>query len=407
MRLFKGEEIVQPTRNSGTTVIHKSRSDSLPDIDLDFNPFKKDKIMEKVREYFGEDNVMNTATYKTETTKSAILDVARGLGIDVSEAQAIAGMVPMTRGKVHTLKQCLKGDEDQGYEIVPGFQEELDKHPGLQEGVEKIEGIVCGRGVHASSVYIFNNGYLAQNSFMRAPNGTPITAFDMHQSDEMGGLKMDFLFTEAESKISTCIDLLLKDGLMEWKGSLYETYKYYLHPDNLIRDDKEMWSLVAENKIPDLFQFDTQVGLECAKKIKPMDINQLTLANSVMRLMGDDSGERPIDRFVRFKDNINLWYEEMEETGLTKEEQQILKEELDKSYGCSIEQETVMKLVMNPKIFNGTFKDANRFRKAIAKKKVKEIEKLTEEFKIKCKENGCRDVFIKYVWDKCFVPQLG
>ena len=202
------------------------------DIDMDFNPFLKDKIMEKVREHYGSENVLNTITYKTESTKSAILSSCRGLEIPVEEAQVLSSMVPMVRGKVLSLDTCLNGNEEN--EPVSGFKEALAKYPKLEGTIRKIEGLISGRGVHASSVYIFNDGYLAQNSLMRAPNGTLITAFNMHQSDSMGALKMDFLYTEAQSKIGACLKSLLDDNLIEWQGSLFETYNKYIHPDNLI-----------------------------------------------------------------------------------------------------------------------------------------------------------------------------
>ena len=353
--------------------LNKERTE-LPDVDLDFDPFYKEKIMERVKEYYGEDNVLNTITYKTESTKSAILTSARGMGIPVEEAQVLSNMVPQVRGKVLALDVCLKGDEDNS--PVNGFQEALNKFPGLEKMIRKIEGIISGRGVHASSVYIFNNGYLAQNSLMRAPNGLKITAFNMHQSDSMGGLKMDFLYTEAQSKINACLKLLLEDGLIEWQGTLYDTYRKYLHPDVLEYDDKEMWAKVGKNEIPDLFQFDTQVGLECARKVKPENLIELTLANSVMRLMGE--GERPIDRFVRFKNNINEWYDEMEKEGLTKEEQELAKKVLGQSYGCSIEQETLMIGAME--IAGFSLKEANALRKVISKKITKKIPEMKELF---------------------------
>lgn len=376
----------------------------LPDIDMDFNPFLKDKIMEKVREYYGAENVLNTITYKTESTKSAILSSCRGLEIPVEEAQVLSSMVPMVRGKVLSLDTCLNGDEEN--EAVNGFKEALQKYLGLEETIRKIEGLISGRGIHASSVYIFNEGYLAQNSLMRAPNGTLITAYNMHQSDSMGALKMDFLYTEAQSKISACLKMLIDDNLIKWEGSLFDTYNKYLHPDVLEYNDKEMWEKVGRNEIPDLFQFDTQVGLECAKKVKPENVNELTLANSVMRLMGD-GGEKPIDRFVRFKNHIEEWYQEMEEAGLTKEEQQVLVNQMGESYGCSIEQERLMLLVMDKKISGLDLTWANKIRKAVAKKNKKVLEEVKEKFYQNGKEIGTSEKMLDYVWKYGIGPQIG
>lgn len=60
-----------------------------------------------------------------------------------------------------------------------------------------------------------------------------------------------------------------------------------------------------------------------------------------MRLMTAEKGaESPIDKYVRFKNNISLWYQEMNEAGLTKEEQKILEPYFLSSYGVPPSQES-------------------------------------------------------------------
>ena len=40
-------------------------------------------------------------------------------------------------------------------------------------------------------------------------------------------------------------------------------------------------------------------------------------ANGLMRLMTAEKGEEtPMEKYIRFKNNINLWYQEMNEYGL-------------------------------------------------------------------------------------------
>ena len=106
------------------------------------------------------------------------------------------------------------------------------------------------------------------------------------------------------------MNLLLEDGIMEWQEDLRTTYNKYLLPMNLDYDTKEMWDWVAEGKIVDLFQFDTQVGGQAVRMIKPQNIAELSVANSVMRLMTDDM-ELPLATYSRFKHDLNGWYIEM------------------------------------------------------------------------------------------------
>ena len=107
---------------------------------------------------------------------------------------------------------------------------------------------------------------------------------------------------------------------------------------------------------------------------------QLAAANSVMRLMAQDGQEPPLERFVRFRNDTNLWYEEMEEYGLTKEEQEVLKEELADSFGVGPSQEEMMRLVQRPEIANFTLAEAGKLRKGVSKKKQKVIDEMKKRF---------------------------
>lgn len=358
---------------------NKARVDMM-DIDIDVNPQKVPQIIELLREYYGQDNVLNCLTFKTESLKSAILTGARGLGMNNDDAQVLSAMVPIERGKVASFYECLHGDEEKGTSPVPGFEEALRRYEGLYETVEKIEGLISGRGIHASALYIFNNGYIAQNSLMRAPNKTPITAFNMKDSDEMGALKFDLLSTELQTKFMKCMELMLNDGVMEWQGSLRATYNKYLHPDVLDYDNSEMWKNAADGKVMNLFQFEGVQGQVCIQKTRPTTVAQMGAANAVMRLMSTSGGETPLERYVRFKNDINEWYKEMNAYGLTEEEQAVLKEVLGDKFGNSIEQEDMMILVQRPEIANFSLAEANQLRRAVSKKKTKDIQELKKRF---------------------------
>ena len=357
-----------------------SAASTLPDSDQDASSDKAQDIMQKMREHYGEDRVLNTLTYKKESLKSAILTACRGLGISSDEAKAMSGLVPINRGHVYTLEECEKGDEEKGYEPAPQVAQALKNRPGLYETTAKIEGLISGAGVHASAVYIFDESYLSRCSIMRSSNGTIVSSFDYRGVDAVGGLKIDFLYTECQQKLMKCMEILLKNGEIEWQGSLRATYNKYLHPDVLDYDDPTIWDAIAENRITDLFQLDSNVGRICVKRTRPKTITQLGAANAVMRLMGEPGQETPIDRYVRFRNDINEWYKEMDEWGLTKEEQKVLEHYLLPKFGNAVEQEDMCELVMSKDISNFSLRDSVKLRKAVSKKKRKEIEKYKKKF---------------------------
>jgi len=386
--------------------LNKARSGAgnWPDVDIDIAPSKTEDVINLLKQRFGEKNVINCATFKTESLKSAILTAMRGLGYNNDDAQAIASLVPAHRGKIYSLQDCLEGNEEMGFEPVPGFQDKLNQYPKLLDTIRKIEGLSTNASIHASAVYITKEGYDNYVSCMRAPNGTKITSLNMHDSDDCGMLKFDLLRTDAEEKLMQCMSLLLEHNEIQWQGSLRSTYDKYLHPDHLIYNNSKMWADAASGKIANLFQFETQVGAVCIAKTRPENIKQMGAANAVMRLQAEGGKESPIDRYVRFRNDNDLWYLEMAEAGLNGEEVKILEKYLKHKFGCAVEQEDVMQLLMDPQVANFTLKEADHARKIIAKKKLAEITQLKDDF---YNAGVARKEFSDYVWTNCIEPQLG
>jgi DNA polymerase-3 subunit alpha len=378
----------------------------MPDIDIDSEAAQRANILERIKQKFGHENVLNISTVTREKTRSAILTAARGLGIDNDIAQNIANLVPTDKTGMWTLRECFEGDEEQGKKPVTELVNELNKYPELLETVETIEGLCSGRSVHASGVYIFKNGYLAQNAMMKTTGGQLVTQFNMKDSDYQGGLKLDFLTINALDRIRANMNLLLEKGLIEWQGSLRDTYDKYLHPDVLDFDSHEMYDLLYEGQILDAFQFDSAVGSQAVQKIKPQNFQELCAGNSLMRL-SPESGESPLDKFVRHKQDIEKWYEEMRNAGLSDDEITLLESYLLPNYGLADTQEIMMLLSMDKNISSFGLTEANKLRKGVAKKSKEVIDECWEMFQEGCKKSGCSDNMRNYVWEVLFRPQFG
>ena len=387
--------------------LNLGRVDDFPDCDIDVSAKKATKIIELLRARYGQDCVLNTLTFKTETLKAAIQSVARGLGINDDEARAMSAMVPLKRGKMPSLEGCENGDPEIDTPPVPQLIKALHSYPGLYEGVEKIQGICAGIGIHASSLYIFSDGFLAQNALMRAPNGVAITAFNMHDSDDLGALKMDLLKTFPPSLFSKCMSYMLKDGVIQYQGSLRATWDKYFHPDIIDYSNRKMWENAADGKVLQLFQFgDSQVGSNTIKKVRPGSILDMALANDVMRLQGTYEGETPTDRFVRYKEHPEQAIQEMKDKGLNDAEIELLRRHLGESYFVSVEQEQLMNLLLDKDICNMPLRDVNKARKVLAKKQMEKLPDLKENFFKLGRERGNREEFLQWVWDYALLPQL-
>lgn len=385
------------------------RGVEIADIDNDSQNAKRDAIIEAIRNYFGEDRVLNVATFSTLSAKTAIEKAGKGLktlGFPITDETIgyLKSLVPTERGQVWSLKDCFYGNKDKDRKPVKELINEINKYEHLQDCIFIFEGLIINRGIHASGILIGNEPYVNQISAMRSPNGVLCSCYDLHDAEYCGWTKVDILTIQASDKIRKTMDLLIANGHMKWQGSLKETYWKYLHPDVLDYDNKEMWDMIKQ--IYSIFQFDTPVAVKALNKVEPHSVMDLSATNSLLRLQGDGE-ESPLDKYARYKRDINEWYSDMTKYGLNEDEQQCLTEHLGNSYGMAESQEKVMLLSMDKRISGFSLKQANKLRKAIAKKKADVLEETKTLFFESCKNQGTRDIFAKYIWEEEFGMSFG
>lgn len=379
--------------------IHHSKIE-VPDVDVDAEASKKDLIRAKLKEKAmstGGDAVA-ICTFGTEGSRSAVLTAARSYGLTSDEGQYLSSLIKQERGFSWSISDCYYGNKDKDREPVKEFVEAMDKYSGLLEIVLGLEGLVCRSGIHSCGVNVLNHPIYYNNALMRAPNGTETTQFDLGDSDYLGGLKMDCLTVEALDKIHTCLDLLMQDGYIEWQGSLRETYNKYLHPDVLDRTTPEIWNLIAENKLIDAFQMDSTVAKQSLAAIKPVTIPQLAQLNTLMRLMPEKGQKTPVEEYVEFKEQPEKLQADINRLDATEEEKKILYDFMKPYGGILDSQESAMLAVMLP-FTNYDVPHANKIRKIIAKKKLKEVDAAREEYYKIGLENGVSRDILWYIWD--------
>ena len=415
----------------------------LGDIDIDLCPSKRPLILQRIKEERGANfsseidelsrkNLGCTliATFGTEGTKSAILTACRGYrgqgsgytvsgptnenedgwitdyrdGIDVDTAQYLSSLIPSERGFLWPLKDVVYGNKDKDRKPITAFINEINKYPGLLDIAMAIEGLINKRSSHASGVILFDEDPYEFGCFMKTPKGEIITQWDLHKCEACGMTKYDFLVTEVQDKIAETIRLLQKYNKIDSNLTLREVYNKYLHPEVLPLDDKTIWKALQENSVLNIFQFDSDVGSQAAKKIKPTNIMEMADANGLMRLMTSEKGaETPMEKYIRYKNNLLLWYQEMDRAGLTKEEQTAVEPYFKQSYGVPPSQEQLMRMLMDNKICGFSLKEANAARKIVGKKQMAKIPELHQQIL----DKATSPALGKYIWECGVGPQMG
>ena len=403
--------------------LNKERTE-LGDIDLDLCPSKRPTILRRIKNERGKNfkseidelsrkNLGCTliATFGTEGTRSTILTACRGYrsedfpdGIDSDTAQYMSSLIPSERGFLWSLSDVVNGNPEKDRKPIMAFVNEVNEYPGLLDIMMSIEGLVNKRSSHASGVIMFDDDPYEFGCFMKTPKGEVITQYDLHMCEAAGMTKYDFLVTEVQDKIVETINLLQQDNKIDPSLSLKEVYDKYLNPEELPIDNAEIWKLLQENSIINIFQFDSDVGSQAAKKIKPSSILEMTDANGLMRLMTSEKGqETPMEKYIRYKKDISLWYKEMKEYGLTEKEMKTVEPYFKDSYGVPPSQEQLMRMLMDENICHFTLAEANTARKIVGKKQMSKIPELRD----KVLNQAASPCLGNYIW-KCGVgPQMG
>lgn len=382
----------------------------LGDIDIDICPSKRQAIFDKIRQERGKLGCVQVCTYGTETTKSAIKTACRGyrsamypVGIPLDTAEYLSSLVPQERGFVWSIHDIIYGNDEKDRKPVQTFINQVNQFPGLLQVMEGIEGLICRRGVHASGVIFYDDDPFKTGCFMKAKDGSMVTQYSLHDAEYCSDVKFDFLVTEIQDILVEWINLLQEHQIIDSSLSLRQAYDKYLHPDVLPLQDKRLWEAVSSGKIMKLFQFDTQVGGEAIRRLRPQNPREMADCNSIMRLVAPKRGEEaPLDRYIRMKGDMNQWYEEMDQLGMSQEEQKTLEPYYLPTYASPAQQEDLMRILMDPKICGFSLAEANAARKIVGKKLMDKIPDLHAKVLNSVSDQN----FGEYVWNTAIRPQL-
>ncbi|MEH2167030.1 MAG: DNA polymerase III subunit alpha [Nostoc sp.] len=366
---------------------------SMPDIDTDFCIEQRDKVIDYVTEKYGADRVAQIITFNRLTSKAVLKDVARVLNIPYGEADKMAKLIPVVRGKPTKLKVMIS---DQTPE--PEFKEKYDKEPHVRHWLDmamRIEGTNKTFGVHAAGVVISADPLDEIVPLQKNNDGSVITQYFMEDLESMGLLKMDFLGLRNLTLIQKTVDLI------------QETRGYRVDPDEIPRDERKAQRILAKGEhstlpkdvqktyelleageLEGIFQLESSGMRQIVRDLKPSNIEDISSILALYRPGPLDAGLIP--KFINRKhgrEQIDYQH-------------QILESVLDETYGIMVYQEQIMKIAQD--MAGYSLGQADLLRRAMGKKKVSEMQKQREKFVDGAAKNGVQ----KKVADELFEQML-
>jgi len=352
---------------------------SMPDIDTDFCIESRDDMIKYVTQKYGEGNVAQIITFNRMTSKAVLKDVARVLGIPYAEADQMAKLIPVSRGKPTKLSVMISDETP-----APDFKEKYDTDPEVKRWLDmaiRIEGMNRNFGVHAAGVVISSQPLDEIVPLQKNNDGAVITQYFMEDLESLGLLKMDFLGLKNLTILKKTAELIKQNKKQE------------LDLDQLALDERKAVEIIAKgtgNKLPPdvnrtyklleqgdlegIFQLESEGMRQIVKDLKPSRIEDISSILALYRPGPLDAGLIPkfIDR-KHGREKVQYQHPLLEP---------ILKE----TYGTLCFQEQIMKMAQD--LAGYSLGQADLLRRSMGKKKVSEMQKQRENFIDGATKNG-------------------
>jgi len=326
---------------------------SMPDIDLDFRDDRRHEIMAYCAEKYGDDKVAQIITFGTMGAKAAIRDVGRVMDIPLNEVDKIAKLIPAVSGKTVTLQGTLKD--------VPDFKKAYNSASHIKQLIDTaigMEGVVRNAGTHAAGVVIADKPiveYLPLHRPTSNSEDTPIktvTQFEMGVLDAMGMLKVDFLGLSTLTVIARAA------------AQIEKRYGKKYHLENIPLDDPKAFELIGEGNTAGVFQLEGGGMTGWMVKMQPSTLDHVIAMVALYRPGPMRFIPSYIER-MNGREEITYRHPKMEPI-------------FESTYGIPIYQEQIMRTAVELGGYSGP--ESDNLRKAISKKKEKEIVRHRQKF---------------------------
>jgi DNA polymerase-3 subunit alpha len=353
---------------------------SPPDVDMDFDPARKDEILNYMITKYGTDNTTSIGTYNAYKTKGTIQNVVKALdlGGDFEEEMRFKKNNPnghFTPEK-RTLRLAMELSKlmpkmgeyclDDILKTDAFVREQFAKYPRLEHFCKKIEGTLASEGKHAAGIIVCNSKIDDYIPLRLDKDKNMCSQFDKEEVEELGLLKFDMLAIKTLTVVERAVSLVK------------ERHNIEIDIDNLDYLDKNVFMLM-EGKLKGIdnrgvFQFESYQMTKLLKQIKVDSFEDVIAANALGRPgpMGAGVPQMYAD-FKTGRKPITYAHPKM-------------KEILKNTFGLIVYQEDFMKVAQELAGF--TKGESDVLRKAVGKKKIELLMAQKEKFVDGCIKNG-------------------
>jgi len=327
---------------------------TMPDIDLDYPEDRRQEVIDYLTRRYGEDKTAQIATFGTMMARGAIRDVGRALGIPLNEVDYVAKLVPS--GPKKTIQD--------GLDTVPELKEMYEAKPYIKKLIDyslAVQGISRHFSTHAAGVLIADRPLVEYTPLQRAPRGEGIVSqFCMEDVEAIGLLKLDVL------GLST---LTVLDRAFRW---IERTRGIRLTQQDIPMDDPESYALLSSGEVTGIFQVESPGMRRTLKEMQPTEFREIVAALALYR----PGPMQFIPNYIARKfgrEEVRYHHPRLEPI-------------LAETYGIIVYQEQILQIASQ--LAGYSLAEADLMRRAVGKKKKKDLEQQHAKFVKGAMENG-------------------
>ena len=343
---------------------------TMPDLDIDFADQGRDKVIEYVRNKYGERNVAQIITFGTMQARLVVRDVARVMGFAPTDGDRIAKLIPQG----NTLYQAINNVKE-----IKDIYKSDEKIKRVIDISMKLEGVKRHKGVHAAGIVIAKDEITKFAPLTKATRkliGETEVITTQYNDDaliKLGLLKMDFLGLRTLTVLDEAEKLI-----HEYKNKNFDR-------KTLPLDDEKTFKLLQAADTSGVFQLESPGMKDLLRKLKPTTFEDIIALVALYR--PGPMGSGMIDDFVSRKHQKTK----------IKYDHPTLESILKDTYGVIVYQEQVMQIAQ--KLAGFSAGQADVLRKAMGKKIQDEMDKQEFEFLEGAKKNNVDKKIAKKIFD--------
>src|SRR3984957_11990345 len=319
---------------------------SMPDFDIDFCQEGRDRVIEYVRQEYGQDRVAQIITFGKLQARAAVRDVGRVLGLPYGQVNRVAELIPNNPAQPVTLKQAVDGE--------PRLQALRDDDEGVARLLEialQIEGLYRHASTHAAGVVIGDRPLVELVPLYKDPKSDfLVTQYSMKHVEAAGLVKFDFL------GLTTLTILDRAEGFLKKLGIAVDL-------KHLPLDDKKTYEILSRGEAGGVFQMEGQGVRDMLRPMRPERFEGLGAAGALYR----PGPMANLPEYCRRKHG-EPWAAP----------HPIIHDILAETYGIMVYQEQVMQIAQT--MAGYSLGAADLLRRAMGKKIAKEMEAQRENF---------------------------